>query len=106
MLSSYATSYAEHDGMAGGFSSGCRWIFSAALTLGLSAIPAFPQPSIHHDDMAQNLSLMAHAGHPCGEDFLAKPFLTAHPEFSWQAGILRDMKAGPWTTFSASEKEN
>jgi hypothetical protein len=56
VLSSYATSYAEHDGMAGGFSSGCRW--------------------------------------------------TEHPEFSWQASILRGTKAGPRTTFSASEKEN
>jgi len=55
-------------------------------------------------DMAQNMSLIAHAGHPCGEDFLAKPFLAEHPEFSWQAPILRDMKAGPWTTFSADEK--
>jgi hypothetical protein len=91
--------------MAGGFSSRCRWIF-AAPAFSLSTIPAFPQPSIHHDDMAQNMSLMAHAGHPCGVDFLAKPFLTEHPEFSWQAPILRDMKAGPWTTFSASEKEN
>ena len=32
---------------------------------------------------------------------------TEHPEFSWQqAPILRDTKAGPRTTFSASEKEN
>jgi hypothetical protein len=64
------------------------------------------QGKVTTSDMAQNMSLIAHAGHPCGEDFLAKPFLTEHPEFSWQAPILRDMKAGPWTTFSASEKEN
>jgi hypothetical protein len=55
-------------------------------------------------DMAAKMSLVAHAGHPCGEDFLAKPFLAAHPEYSWQAPILKDMKAGPWTVFSAGEK--
>jgi hypothetical protein len=57
-------------------------------------------------DMAESTSLIAHAGHPCGEDFLVKPLLAAHPEFSWQAPVLRDMKAGPWTTFSAGEKRN
>ena len=55
-------------------------------------------------DMAEKMSFVAHAGHPCGEDFLAKPFLAAHPEYSWQAPILKDMKAGPWTVFSAGEK--
>jgi hypothetical protein len=54
--------------------------------------------------MAERMSFVAHAGHPCGEDFLAKPFLAAHPEYSWQAPILKDMKAGPWTVFSAGEK--
>jgi hypothetical protein len=55
--------------------------------------------------MAEKMSFVARAGHPCGEDFLAKPFLEAHPEYSWQAPILRDMKSGPWTTFSAGETE-
>ena len=55
-------------------------------------------------DMAAKMSFVAHAGHPCGEDFLAKPFLAAHPEYAWQAPILKDMKAGPWTVFSAGEK--
>jgi hypothetical protein len=56
-------------------------------------------------DMAEKMSFVARAGHPCGEDFLAKPFLESHPEYSWQAPILRDMKSGPWTTFSAGETE-
>jgi hypothetical protein len=55
-------------------------------------------------DMAAKLSFIGRAGHPCGEDFLAAPFLAAHPEFGWQKPILKDMKAGPWTTFSANEK--
>ena len=53
--------------------------------------------------MAANMSFTARAGHPCGEDFLVAPFLAAHPEFKWQSPILHDMKAGPWTTFTAAE---
>ena len=56
-------------------------------------------------DMAAKLSFTGRAGHPCGDDFLAAPFLAAHPEFAWQKPILHDMKAGPWTTFSAGEKQ-
>lgn len=56
-------------------------------------------------DMAAKLSFTGRAGHPCGEDFIAAPFLEAHPEFSWQKPILHDMKAGPWTTFTANEKQ-
>jgi hypothetical protein len=54
--------------------------------------------------MAREMRLLARAGHPCGEDFLAKPFLAAHPEFAWQEPYLRDMKAGPWTPFRSGEK--
>ncbi len=61
------------------------------------------QGKVTDSDLAAHMSLIAHAGHPCGEDFLAKPFLTAHPEYSWQAPILRDMKSGPWTKFSSGE---
>ena len=53
--------------------------------------------------MAARMSFVARAGHPCGEDFLAEPFLEHHPEFSWQKPLLRDMKAGPWTTFTAGQ---
>ena len=55
-------------------------------------------------DLAANLSLIGRAGHPCGEDFIAAPFLAAHPEFDYLKPILKDMKAGPWTKFSAGEK--
>ena len=56
-------------------------------------------------DMAAKMSFIGRAGHPCGEDFLAGPFLAAHPEFAWQKPILHDMKAGPWTVLSAGAKE-
>ena len=55
--------------------------------------------------MAARMSFVARAGHPCGQDFLAEHFLEQHPEYSWQKPLLRDMKAGPWTTFAAGEKE-
>jgi hypothetical protein len=53
--------------------------------------------------MAKDMEFVARTGHPCGEDFLAKPFLAAHPEFAWQEPYLRDMKAGPWTEFHSGE---
>lgn len=56
-------------------------------------------------DLAGKLSLIAHAGHPCGEDFLAAPFLAAHPEYGYLKPVLKDMKAGPWTEFAAGEKK-
>ena len=55
-------------------------------------------------DLAAKLSFIGRAGHPCGEDFIAAPFLAAHPEFAWQKPILHDMIAGPWTVFTADEK--
>jgi hypothetical protein len=54
--------------------------------------------------MASGLGFTARRGHPCGADFLAAPFLKAHPEFSWQAGVLKDMKAGPWTFLKAGQR--
>jgi hypothetical protein len=53
--------------------------------------------------MAANLSFIARAGHPCGEDFHAAPFFAEHPQFAWQKPILHDMIAGPWTAFHAGE---
>lgn len=54
--------------------------------------------------MTADLTFVARRGHPCGEDFLVEPFLKAHPEYAWQKPLLRDMLAGPWTTFKASEQ--
>ena len=54
--------------------------------------------------MAEKMSFVARAGHPCGQDFLAEKFLDQHPEYSWQKPLLRDMPAGPWTEFSAGQR--
>ncbi|HEX4019870.1 MAG TPA: C45 family peptidase [Acidobacteriaceae bacterium] len=53
--------------------------------------------------MASRLSFYARSGRPCGEDFLVKPFLAAHPRFAWQAPALRDMKGNPWATFHGDD---
>jgi Phospholipase B len=55
-------------------------------------------------NMARNMTFVARMGHPCGADFHAKDFLAQHPEFSWQAPLLRDMIAGPWTQFRSGER--
>jgi hypothetical protein len=47
--------------------------------------------------IAGKMSFVARAGHPCGQDFLAEPFLEHHPEYSWQKLLSRDMKAGSRT---------
>ena len=60
---------------------------------------------VSNSDLAEHLALMAHAGHPCGEDFLAAPFLAEHPEYGYLKPILKDMPSGPWTKFSAGEKK-
>lgn len=54
--------------------------------------------------MAKNMSLVARAGHPCGEDFIADKFLKEHPEYEWERPVLRDMKGQPWTQFSSGQK--
>jgi hypothetical protein len=70
--------------------------------------PSYPggavQGKVMDDAMAAAMTLRARIGHPCGADFLAAPFLKAHPEYAWMTPILRDMKAGPWTTFKAGQK--
>ncbi len=53
--------------------------------------------------MAANMSFTAAAGHACGKDFKAQEHLREHPEFNWEQGLLRDMNAFPWTTFSAAK---
>jgi hypothetical protein len=57
------------------------------------------QGKVTDSRMAEAMTLIARIGHPCGTDFKAAKFLEAHPEYSWQASVLRDMNAGPWTEF-------
>src|SRR6185437_3363510 len=64
------------------------------------------QGKVTDSNMASKMELIARAGHPCGEDFHAQVFLSQHPEYAWQAPLLHDMKAGPWTEFKSGETSN
>jgi hypothetical protein len=55
--------------------------------------------------MAETMSFVARIGHPCGTDFKSQAFLDEHPDYRWQASVLTDMNAGPWTTYHAGERE-
>jgi len=55
--------------------------------------------------MAAAMSFMARTGHPCGTDFIASRYLKEHSEYAWQAPVLRDMIAGPWTSFKSGDQE-
>jgi len=59
-------------------------------------VEVWEQPAYHPGGAVQGkaMSFYAHRGHPW-QDFLVEPFLKAHPEFIWQAPLLRDMKSGP-----------
>jgi len=52
--------------------------------------------------MIEKMALSASAGHCCGINFNAAEHLKRHPEFNWQAPLLRDMPSKPWTLFSIS----
>ena len=67
--------------------------------------PYFPggtvQAKITTADLAKDMKFWAHMGNPNGDDFLAAPFLAAHPEYQWESRYLHDMKAYPWPLFEA-----
>jgi hypothetical protein len=61
------------------------------------------QGKVTDSSMAKSMMLEARVGRPCGTNFDAAKFLEEHPDYSWQAPVLRDMLAGPWTQFRAGE---
>ncbi len=63
------------------------------------------QAKITTADMAKKFQFWAHMGNPSGKDFLVDPFLKAHPEYSWEKPYLVDMKAQPWTLFTAGDTQ-
>jgi hypothetical protein len=69
--------------------------------------PFFPAGSVQGKvttaALAGELKLWARRGHPCGRDFIASDFFTAHPEHAWQGKFLKDMKAYPWALFEAKK---
>jgi hypothetical protein len=69
--------------------------------------PFFPmgavQSKVTTSALAGKMQFWAHMGHPDGADFLAEPFLKAHPQYKYQSNYLRDMKAYPWVLFEAGK---
>lgn len=53
--------------------------------------------------LAAKGAFAASAGHACGIDFKAAEHLRAHPEFSWQKDLLRNLDSHPWTTFTTAK---
>ena len=53
--------------------------------------------------MAARMSFTAAAGHACGMNFKAAEHIQEHPQFAWEEGVLRNMDAHPWTTFSIAK---
>ncbi len=60
------------------------------------------QAKVTTSDLAGKMQFWAHMGHPSGDDFLAAPYFAKHPEYKWMSPYLRDMKAYPWTLFTAN----
>jgi hypothetical protein len=53
--------------------------------------------------MIAKMSFEASAGHACGIHFRATQ-LSGHPEYKWQANLLRDMESHKWALFRAGDK--
>lgn len=62
------------------------------------------QGKVTDSRMTAEMSFVARRGHPCGDNFVVQPFLQAHPEYAWQSPLLRDMVAGPWSTFKSGQQ--
>jgi hypothetical protein len=53
--------------------------------------------------LAKEMSFWGRWGSADGRPFLAATFLREHPQFDWQAGLLKDRPSQPWTLFHAGE---
>jgi len=72
-----------------------------------SLAPYYPmgavQGKVTTAELAKNMQLWAHMGHPCGGNFIGSTFYKVHPEYAWQSKYLNNMMAYPWTLFSAKK---
>jgi hypothetical protein len=51
--------------------------------------------------MAGRMEFWAAIGHHNAPDFIAEDFLKARPEYGWMKGLLKDLRARPWSKFSS-----
>jgi len=54
--------------------------------------------------LAKAFTFWGRMGHPCGEPFLAAPFMEAHPQYRWMAAFLQDMRTRPWSLLGPAAK--
>jgi len=69
------------------------------------ATPYYPMGTVNGKvitaELAKRMSFWGRFGFSDGSEFIAKPFLEKHTEYTWQAPLLRDIKANPWVLFEA-----
>lgn len=53
--------------------------------------------------MASEMRMFAAMGPQAGPAFKASAHIAAHPEFDYQAGVLKDLPAQPWTEFTIAK---
>ncbi len=53
--------------------------------------------------MVQAMSFSGRWGSACGRAFDSRRFLSAHPQFNWMEGLLKDRPSQPWADFRAGE---
>ncbi len=51
--------------------------------------------------MAGRMEFWAAIGHHNAPDFVADDFLKARPEYEWMRGLMKDLRARPWSRFSS-----
>jgi hypothetical protein len=62
------------------------------------------QSKVIDGTLADKMAFWGQIGHP-GSDFSANQFLSDHHEYEWLRGLIKDMKAGPWTRFELDMKK-
>ena len=54
--------------------------------------------------MAGRMEFWGAIGHHNTPDFVAEDFLKARPEYGWMRGLLKDLRARPWSRFSGTSR--
>lgn len=58
------------------------------------------QSKVIDAELAGSLTFWGAIGHPGAPDFIANDFLKAHPEYAGMNGLLKDLRARPWSRFA------
>ena len=62
------------------------------------------QSKVIDASMAARMEFWAAIGHHNAPDFVAEDFLNERPEYAWMRGLLKDLRARPWSRFSGTMK--